>query len=472
MIEVAAMAISCSLGNSVDSVLESLQKILTKQSESMQIKCSSDHASSDDSMSANNHDTQDNNDDKSVDWLTWSDEILVGGKSSYFGKIKGSLPQIPDSLKHYKSRNNQVLLQCAMQIETQVRDLIQAHGAHRVGLILGTTTSGLEESDKLFTAKSEGKQYEDFLFSVQEPDNGAQFLSDYFGIKGPAYTISTACSSSARAIISAKRLIECGAIDAAIVGGADTLCRMPVNGFDSLDSLSYQVCRPFAVDRNGINIGEAGALMLLKSASELDTKIGHGTKTSSSYNKLESCQSNHDDLKCISGGSKEKACDSTDSVIVIAGVGESSDSHHISAPHPEGVGAIECMLSALKDAKLEAKDIAYINVHGTATPLNDKVESLAINHVFGQNTPCSSIKYLLGHTLGAAGICEAVICALMLKHDLHIPMQNCTKEELDEANSPCGIVTDKVLSLKTRNIMSNSFAFGGNNVSLIFSERL
>lgn len=184
-------------------------------------------------------------------------------------------------------------------------------------------------------------------------------FSHWLALDGPAYTLSTACSSSARAIISGRRLIEAGLVDAAIVGGADTLSRMPINGFHSLESLSPTLCQPFGRDRAGITIGEGAGLMLLTWEPQ---------------------------------------------PIALLGVGESSDAYHISAPHPQGEGAIRAINQALTDAQLTPDDVGYINLHGTATQLNDQIESMVVNALFGERVPCSSTKHLTGHTLGTAGI--------------------------------------------------------------------
>lgn len=394
MIEVTAMGLICAIGSSCEQVVESLKNV-TKDS------------------------------------MVRKDNLLVQGKSSFFGTIKTTLPTIDPQFKAHDSRNNRVLLHALNQIKDPVDSAIERYGHDRIGIILGTTTSGLEESDKLVSAQVQGKSYDDFSFTAQELGDGSLFLSQYLKLTGPAYTISTACSSSARAIISAMRLISGGVIDAAIVGGADTLCRMPINGFDSLESLSYDICRPFSAKRDGINIGEAGGLVLLeKHGSNLNITKDH---------------------------------------LLIVGAGESSDSYHISAPHPQGIGAIEAMNMALSQANLKPSDIGYVNTHGTATILNDKVESLAINSVLGNQVPCSSMKYLLGHTLGAAGICEAIISLLMLKYDVPLLVQNCSADQIDSELSDCAIVTKEGQAIKSKYIMSNSFAFGGNNVSLILS---
>ena len=211
------------------------------------------------------------------------------------------------------------------------------------------------------------------IIAAKSLGDPAAFLSEYFHIKGVSYCVSTACSSGAKVFGSARRLLETNRCDAVIVGGVDSLCQLTVNGFSSLDSVSKGRCAPFEQGRDGINIGEAAALFLMTKSQQ---------------------------------PSSDEIC--------FLGIGESSDAHHISAPHPEGVGAIAAMEQALADAQLDPADIAYINAHGTATPQNDLVESKAINTVLGEQVPTSSTKGMLGHTLGAAGAIEAAICWLLL----------------------------------------------------------
>lgn len=252
------------------------------------------------------------------------------------------------------------------------------------------------------------------------------FLADYLEIDGPAYTISTACSSSARALICGKRMLETGLVDAVIAGGADTLCKVPINGFNSIGLLSFKRCIPFSKNRSGINIGEGGALMIL---------------------------------------TQEK------SDLVLLGVGESSDAYHVSSPEPSGAGAIMAMEMALDNASLSPDDIGYVNLHGTATKLNDAMESKAMASLFKGKVPCSSTKYMTGHTLGAAGIVEAAILCYLLKHDLDLPVQDFSHDEIDDTLDECGLVKEK-MKAKKKVMMSNSFAFGGNNASIIIAKEI
>lgn len=350
---------------------------------------------------------------------------LQGGITAVLGGVDGALPAIPDEFAAHRSRNNQLLLAALEQIRPQVEDAIARFGRDRVAVIMGTSTSGLDEGDIHADMTLNGKESPDWRYAQQELGDPSRFLRNWLKLEGPAYTLSTACSSSARAMISGRRLIEAGLADVALVGGADTLSRMPVNGFNSLESLSTTLCQPFGRDRCGITIGEGAALMLL-------TREPHA--------------------------------------ITLLGVGESSDAHHISAPHPEGTGAIRAIQQALADANLQPQDVGYINLHGTATPLNDQVESAVVHALFGESVPCSSTKHLTGHTLGAAGITEAALSWLILTCDLPLPAQDFSQTPADPQLPPCGILTAPQPLVRPV-ILSNSFAFGGNNASILLGRR-
>ncbi|MDN0086181.1 beta-ketoacyl-[acyl-carrier-protein] synthase family protein [Yersinia nurmii] len=346
-------------------------------------------------------------------------------QSCWLGAVEGELPEIPAALAMHRSRNNQLLLAALQQIRPQVDQAIARFGRDRVAVVLGTSTSGLNEGDRQVNHRCHDEESDGYDYYQQELGDPARFLSAYLELEGPAFTLSTACSSSSRAIISGRRLIQAGLADVAIVGGADTLSRMPVNGFNSLESLSTQRCQPFAAERCGITIGEASALMLLTREPQ---------------------------------------------EIALLGVGESSDAWHMSAPHPEGEGAIRAIEQALDDAAIQPQDVGYINLHGTATRLNDHIEAKVVNHIFGNGTPCSSTKHLTGHTLGAAGACEAALCWLLLTRNLPLPAQDFSHSTLDDSLPPCGLLLKQEPLIKTI-VMSNSFAFGGNNTCLILGKR-
>lgn len=357
-------------------------------------------------------------------YLTYRDDLLNEHKGSYFGQIKAKLPRL-DEYPEHKSRNSAVLAFLADSIKDSINELKQKYSKDRIAIILGTSTSGLDETEnELKKFMQTGVPSRDFYYKSQEFGDPSMFLADYLDIDGPAYTISTACSSSARALICGKRMLESGLVDAVIAGGADTLCKVPINGFNSMGVLSQERCLPFNKNRAGINIGEGGGLMIL---------------------------------------SKEKAS------LELLGVGESSDAYHVSSPEPSGAGAISAMKMALDDASLTTDDIGYVNLHGTATKLNDAMESKAIAFLFKGKVPCSSTKYMTGHTLGAAGIVEAAILCYLLKHDLDLPVQDFSHDEIDDTLDECGLIKEKIKA-KKKVMMSNSFAFGGNNASIIIAK--
>ncbi|EBR1860324.1 beta-ketoacyl-[acyl-carrier-protein] synthase family protein [Salmonella enterica subsp. enterica serovar Oranienburg] len=350
-------------------------------------------------------------------WLQGFPEAVLGG-------VDAELPHIPDSFSAHRTRNNQLLLAALAQIQPQVDDAIARHGSDRIAVVMGTSTSGLNEGDAHVNLSLNQKPSTHWQYPQQEPGDPSRFLNRWLGLAGPAFTLSTACSSSARAIISGRRLIEAGLADVAIVGGSDTLSRMPVNGFNSLESLSPSLCQPFGRDRSGITIGEGAALMVLTREPQ---------------------------------------------PIALLGVGESSDAWHISAPHPQGEGAIRAITQALNDAGLQPDDVGYINLHGTATPLNDQIESRVVHDLFGERVPCSSTKHLTGHTLGAAGITEAAIATLILQMQLPLPPQDFNRGEIDPTLPACGVLRE-AQPLARPVILSNSFAFGGNNASILLGR--
>ncbi|EHU9446175.1 beta-ketoacyl-[acyl-carrier-protein] synthase family protein [Vibrio vulnificus] len=345
---------------------------------------------------------------------------LNTGTTTIVGRVSDALPELPSSLREYDSRNNRLALSALQQIEPVIQEAIRQYGADRIAVVIGTSTSGIADGENAFEQKLSQEHFpRDYHYRKQELGNVSDFIADYFQLTGPCYAISTACSSSGRVFISAKRLLLSGMADAVIVGGADTLCRLTLNGFNGLEALSNQHCQPFSADRSGINIGEGAAFMLLSKAP---------------------------------------------SEIALLGCGDSSDAHHISAPHPEGNGAEEAMKKALLDANLKPEQIGYVNAHGTATPLNDSMESKAIFRLFGSSVPVSSTKHLTGHTLGAASAVEAAIAWHILKYNLDLPQQGCQNKADDIEVT----LVEQPMKLAHKAILSNSFAFGGNNISLIF----
>ena len=349
------------------------------------------------------------------------------------GAVQGNLAPLPADMSRHHSRNNQLLLEAALQIRPDVDSAIRTYGRDRIGVVLGTSTSGIDEASQSLAHYLREKQFPpEYDYQQQELGAPANFLAEWLQLSGPAYVISTACTSSARALMSAQRLLDLGVCDAVLCGGVDTLCKLTLNGFSALEAVSDQRCNPFSMNRNGINIGEAAVLFLMT----------------------------------------RHAGDSQP--IALLGSGASSDAHHISAPEPTGRGALQAMRKALGRANLQPEQIAYLNLHGTATQHNDAMESLAVATLFPAGVPCSSSKPMTGHTLGAAGALEAAFCWLSLSADNHehaLP-PHVWDGQPDPELPPLQWVTraTRLTSIAPRYLMSNSFAFGGNNVSLIIGD--
>lgn len=352
--------------------------------------------------------------------------------ATFIGEVEGvDAVRLPAHLADFNCRNNRLALLGLMQdgFAEAVRAAIAKYGAQRIGVFLGTSTSGILQTELAYRRRDPvtGALPADFIYrTTHNTFSVADFTRHYFGLTGPAVVVSSACSSSAKVFSSARRMMGAGLIDAALVGGVDSLCLTTLYGFNSLGLISEQACRPFDAQRNGISIGEAAAFALLeRPPAHLDANA-----------------------------------------ILLLGIGESSDAYHMSSPHPEGLGARMAMQDALKMAGLKPAGIDYINLHGTATPSNDAAEGKAVAAIFGSATPCSSTKGATGHTLGAAGSVEAVICALALQHGL-LPAGLNTRQ-LDPA-----LDLDYLLDNREQpvaRVLSNSFGFGGTNCSLIFGR--
>lgn len=356
----------------------------------------------------------------SVDLATWT------------GTVEGLDDEVlPATLQAYDCRNNR-LAQLGLRqdhFDEAVQALASRVGRRRIGVFLGTSTSGILQTELAYRQLDPvtGKLPDSFRYAAtHNPFSVTSFVREFFRLEGPAMTVSSACSSSAKVFASARRMMAAGLIDAAIVGGVDSLCLTTLYGFNSLGLTSTRACRPFDAERDGISIGEAAAFALLEWAPE------------------------HLDEKAV----------------FLLGVGESSDAHHMSSPHPEGLGARMAMQGALDMAGLAAADIGYINLHGTATPSNDAAETKAVVALFGPGTPCSSTKGATGHTLGAAGGVEAVISALALQNSLLPGGMN--TQVLDPA-LPLNYLLENRDGAVAR-VLSNSFGFGGTNCSLVFGR--
>ena len=335
--------------------------------------------------------------------------------------------ELPESLAAWNCRNNRLT---RMGLETdgfadRVREAIVRHGREHVGVFLGTSTAGILQTELAYRRRDPVTGALPADFDYRRTHNSfslAEFTRAYFGLEGMAMAISTACSSSAKVFAAATRQLALGTIDAAIVGGVDSLCLTTLYGFSSLQLTAAGPCRPYDAGRDGISIGEGAAFALL----ERDPAPAPGT-------------------------------------LLLFGCGESSDAYHMSSPHPEGLGARLAMEAALGSAGLAPADIGYINLHGTATPANDAAEGRAVAALFGEGVPCSSTKGATGHTLGAAGAVEAVICALALA-DEFLPGSPGTRE-LDPAIPIDYLLAGRPAPLRAT--LTNSFGFGGSNCSLI-----
>ena len=351
---------------------------------------------------------------------------------TFIGEVAGVDDlQLPGHLADFDCRNNRLALLGLMQdgFADAVHAAIAKYGAQRIGVFLGTSTSGILQTELAYRRRdaTTGAFPPDFIYgTTHNTFSVADFTRHYFGLTGPAVVVSSACSSSAKVFASARRMMAAGLIDAALVGGVDSLCLTTLYGFNSLGLISEQACRPFDAQRNGISIGEAAAFALLERTPE------------------------HLDADAV----------------LLLGTGESSDAYHMSSPHPDGLGARMAMQDALIMAGLKPADVDYINLHGTATQSNDAAEGKAVTAIFGAGTPCSSTKGATGHTLGAAGGVEAVICALALQHGL-LPAGLNTRQ-LDPT-----LDLDYLLENREQPVaraLSNSFGFGGTNCSLIFGR--
>ena len=354
----------------------------------------------------------------------------VPERSLTVGAVKGELAAIPAELHQQKSRNNQLLLEAALQIHDDIDQAIKRYGRERIAVVLGTSTSGIDEASRGIAHYLQEQQFPaDYDYQQQELSAPATFLADWLNIGGPAYVISTACTSSARALMSAQRLLDLNLCDVVLCGGVDSLCALTLNGFSALDAVSDERCNPFSANRHGINIGEAAALFVM-SKHPADA---HG--------------------------------------IALLGAGASSDAHHISAPEPNGRGAAQAMHKALNRAGLHPANIGYLNLHGTATQHNDAMESHAVAQVFPLGVPCSSTKPMTGHTLGAAGALEAAFCWLSLTHDNALAPHLWDGQPDPTLPALHWVTPGQTLPASPqRCLMSNSFAFGGNNVSLIIGD--
>ncbi|APG03469.1 beta-ketoacyl-[acyl-carrier-protein] synthase II [Luteibacter rhizovicinus DSM 16549] len=346
----------------------------------------------------------------------------------WIGRVAGLEEEpLPPELAEWECRNNRLAWLALRQdgFIDAVRDARERYGASRVAVLLGTSTSSIGATEEGYRRLDHGRMPADLHRPVlHTPHSLAGFVATAFDLEGPCLTVATACSSSAKVFGNAERMIRLGLIDAAVVGGTDTLCDSVLFGFNSLELVSGEPCRPFDANRGGISIGEAAGFALLERVTE----------------------------------------DTTGPMLI--GYGEASDAHHMSTPHPEGLGADIALRDALARAGIEAGDVDYINLHGTASQKNDEVEAALVARSFPATTRASSTKGFTGHTLGAAGILEAAITLLAMR-DGRIP-GNLGATTPDPLCGPQMAWTSE--QREVRIALSNSFGFGGNNACLAFAQ--
>lgn len=349
---------------------------------------------------------------------------------TWIGVVDGlDAVRLPPTLAAWDCRNNR-LAEAGLRadaFEAAVACAAAHWGAARVGVFVGTSTSGILQTEIAYRERDAASGALPAWLDYEKTHNTAsvaRYVRAALGLAGPAFVVSTACSSSAKVFASAARMIAAGLVDAAVVGGVDSLCMTTLYGFRSLELVSADICRPWDAERAGLSIGEGAAFALL----ERETRTAAPPRA------------------------------------WLLGYGESSDGHHMSSPHPQGLGAAMAMRQALAQAGCEPAAIDYINLHGTGTPGNDAAEALAVNAVFGAATPCSSSKGHTGHTLGAAGAVEAAIAMLALQQGLAPAGLNV--QQLDPALPVHYLL--QPLHAPLQRVASNSFGFGGSNCCLVF----
>ncbi|WP_242621779.1 beta-ketoacyl-[acyl-carrier-protein] synthase family protein [Komagataeibacter xylinus] len=361
---------------------------------------------------------------------------FAGITHGYAGPVAGvQAHAVPPALAAYDCRNNR-LIDMALRTDGVAEAIMAArahYGAGRIGVVMGTSTSGVLASEDAFCAMdAQGRLPANFDYEhTQDLFSLARYVRAALELGGPALCVSMACASSSRAFMDAAYLIRAGICDAVVVGGADSLCRMTLRGFAALELVSARRCRPCDALRDGISIGEAAGIVLLE----------------------------RPDGRAISGPSAGFRA-------TLLGYGASSDGHHMSTPHPQGAGAALAMQRALDSARLPVDAIDYINLHGTGTRANDAMEDRAVSTRFGTHVPCSSTKGWTGHTLGACGVLEAMICALAIEHGF---MPGCLGVDEVDPTFRANVLTTN-MARPVRHVMSNAFGFGGANCSLIFGK--
>lgn len=342
------------------------------------------------------------------------------GRALRLGLVTRELPALAGPPGHC-SRNNRLLLAALQEILPELVRLRERFGPERIAVVMGTSTSGIAEAEQAIQqCRTQGMLPPGFHYGQQELGSPALFLAETLRLSGPAYSVSTACSSSAKALASAARLLGAGLCDAVLAGGSDSLCGFTVGGFSALEAVSPDLTNPFSANRRGINVGEGAALFLV---------------------------------------SREPAD------VRLQGVGESSDAHHISAPDPAGRGVVLAMERSIRQAGLQPADIDYVNLHGTGTVQNDAMEAKCLDKLFGGTVPCSSTKPLTGHALGAAAAVEVGLCYLTLRpenSDRRLPPHR-WDGAADPALPALHLVAPGERAQRLEHVISNSFGFGGSN---------
>jgi 3-oxoacyl-[acyl-carrier-protein] synthase-1 len=354
-------------------------------------------------------------------------DLLVGGQGVYVAEVQGALPVVPRHLAPWASRDTALVIAALEEIRPELDAALARYGPGRIAVVMGTSTSGLAEGERaLEHARATGALPADFDFRQQELGSTGEVVARYLELHGPAYTVSTACSSSSHALAAARRLLRAGLADAVVAGGADSLCRLTVNGFHALSALSAGRCNPFSRNRDGTMIGEGAAVFLVERA---------------------------------------------EAEIALYGVGASSEAYSMTAPEPDGRGVEEAVRRALADAGLAAGDIDYVQLHGTGTEQNDAVESKVVLRLFGDRLPCSSSKAQIGHTLGAAGAMGVAHCWLAASRSNR---EGLLPPHLWDGAAEAGLLSTSLVTpgqrldpAARRIFLSNAFAFGGSNVSLV-----
>ena len=352
---------------------------------------------------------------------------------TWIGRVDGlEQAALPDPQAQWDCRNNRLAWRALNQdgLFAAVRALRDRHGAERVAIVAGTSTSSIGATEEAYTRLTEDGQFPPDLRRprIHTPHSLGNFLQAATGLRGPCITVATACSSSAKVFAQAARLIQADVVDAALVGGVDTLCGSVLYGFNALGLVSANPCMPFDARRDGLSLGEAGGFAILQKGVDADVD---------------------------------------DATLLLCGYGESSDAHHMSAPHPQGLGAQLSMRDALARGGIAPDQVGYLNLHGTSTPANDSVEAAAVRALFPDHLHASSTKGWTGHTLGAAGIVESVFALLALEHGFLPGTLNSSQP--DPACGPQ--IRFAAEERRIRYAMNNSFGFGGNNCSLLFGAR-